>query len=881
MSGRRFFLRQRHDADFVQEAQAHIAEETAENVARGLSPEEARRRAYLKFGNPELVRERLWQQNTVTWLDGVWRDLKYAARALGRSCGFSFMAVFVMALGIGGTVAMFTVVRNVLLNPLPYPDSKQLYAVWEHEDNDTFKKFSDNLPVAGGSFVEWQKAAQGAAEMALITPWQNYNVSAEGGKLPETIDSASISWNFFRVLGVQPALGRDFTADDDRKEAAATVILSYSFWQRRYSGDRGILGKTIYLDAKPYTVIGVLPESFTFASAMSANNAQAVWTTVGHEVPELLTVYDDHEFFAVARLAKGVTFAQLMSRVVTAQKQVKAAHPGAAVHPGAIGHSMLDDAVADYKTPFYALLAATGCVLLIACLNVASLLVARIAARSKEHAIRAAMGGSRLRLLRERLTESLLLATAGGGLGLLLAWGALRWLVLTRHDINRIETIHLDRSAFLFTVAAVLFAAVFSTLIAWFSADDKRILATLQESSRSHGGSNKRATLRRVLLVGEVGLTVVLLVGAGLLLKSYLRLRSTDVGIPVDNVLTLRVILPDARYDGLKPAAFFEQLLQRVKTVPGVEQAALISRAPVQGWGGDMLMTVVEHPPLPKGVGLDLQRRTVEPGYFAAMKVPLLKGRTFRDDERFDRGHVIMLSELGAKMCFPNGEDPIGKHLTFGDQKHPYEVIGIVGDTLWNIEQPAMGTFYVPLYSGGNMSATVMVRASHNVESLAMPIQKIIGEMDPDLPVSGVMTLRQSIARSALASQFDSLLVLAFAVIALVLAAAGLYGVLAYLVTQRTGEIGVRIALGARREQVLGLILVDGLRPAIIGLIVGLGASVATARLIRTMLYQTQPFDATVFAAVVGTLLVMSALACLFPAWRASRLDPMQALRTE
>jgi predicted permease len=318
-----------------------------------------------------------------------------------------------------------------------------------------------------------------------------------------------------------------------------------------------------------------------------------------------------------------------------------------------------------------------------------------------------------------------------------------------------------------------------------------------------------------------------------------------------------------------------------VKGIPGVDAAALITRAPAEGWGGDMLMTVLEHPPLPKGVGLDMQRRMVDPGYFAAMKVPLLKGRTFRDDERLDHAKVIMLSELGAKLCFPDNEDPIGKHVTFGDQKQSYEVVGIVGDTLWNIAQPAMGTFYLPIESNSNTVATVMVRSSHNVESLAMPIQKIIGEMDPDLPVSGVMTLRESIARSTVSSQFDSLLVMAFAAIALVLAAAGLYGVLAYLVTQRTAEIGVRIALGARREQVLGLILVDGLRPALLGVVVGLAASGATARLIRTMLYQTKPFDAAVFATVVVTLLIMAALACLLPAWRASRIDPMRALRTE
>lgn len=881
MSLRRFFFRSRRDAELAEEIQSHIAEETADNLARGLAPEEARRRAYVKFGNPQLVREQVRQQNTLVFLEGLWRDLRYAARTLGRSRGFAFMSVLVMALGIGGTVAMFTVVREVLLNPLPYPDSKNLYAVWEHETNDTFTHFQPNLPVDGGSFEEWKKATEGSAEMAAISPWQNYNISAEGGKLPETVDAAMVTWDFFHVLGVQPALGRWFTADDDRPEAAATVILSDSFWQRRYSRDPAILGKTIYLDAKPYTVIGVLPESFTFSSAMSANTLQ-VWTPVGHAFPEQLKTYEDHEFLVVARPAKGVTFVHLMNQLATVQKRIKSEHPGAAVHPAVTGHSMLEDAVQEYKTPLYALLAATGCVLLIACLNVAGLLVARIAARSREQAIRAALGGSRWRLLRERLTESFLLSCAGGLVGLGLAYGALRWLVVTRHDMNRIETIHLDGFAYAFTAAAVLFAAVFSAVVSWLSADNKRILGALQEATRSHTAGSKRATLRRALLVAEVSLTVVLLVGAGLLLKSYQRLRSTDLGLPTANVLTLTISLPEARYDGeSKPAAFLDRLLQRVKTVPGVKAAALVSRAPGQGWGGDSLMTVAEHPPLPKGVGLDLQRRGVDAGYFSAMQIPLIKGRFFRDDERLDHANTVILSEAAAKLCFPNGEDPIGKHIYNDDPKHAHEVIGVVGDTRWNIAHPPMATYYMPIFSNGYTVATVMVRSSHNVESLAMPIQKIIGEMDPDLPVSEVRTLRETINRSTLSSQFDSLLVLGFAVIALILAAAGLYGVLAYLVTQRTSEIGVRIALGARRDHVLRMVLADGLRPAIAGLLVGLAGGAAVARLIRSMLYETQPLDGVVFAAVIAALLAMATVACLLPAWRASRLDPMQALRTE
>ncbi len=879
MSFLRFFSRRRHDADLTQEIQDHIAQETADNIARGMNANEARRRAYVKFGNPQVVRETLWSQNTLTWLDGLWRDLRYAARTLRRSPGFSLISVFVMALGIGGTVAMFTIVRSVLLNPLPYRNSERLYTLYERNPKD---EQGDFMPVAAGSFDAWQKSAGAKAEMALVSPWQSYNVSAEGGKLPEKVDAGWVSWNFFQVLGVQPALGRNFTESDDQSAATATVVLSYGFWKRRYNGDPHVLGKNIYLDATPFTVIGVLPEWFSYSTAMSANTQQ-VWTPVRHEAPlELLQAVDDHNFLAVARLADGVSLQQLLSQLNTVQQQIKATHPGPSVHAGVNGHSMLDDAVAHYKTPLYVLLSATCCLLLIACLNVASLLVARVSARSKEHAIRAAMGGSRLRLMRERFTESLVLSITGGAAGLLFAWGALRWLVATRTDMNRIETVHLDLWSVLFAVTMVALAAMFAAFISSLSTDRKPVLTALQESSRSYSAGSARAMLRRVLLAAEVTLTVVLLVGAGLLLKSYQRMRNTDLGIPTDNVLTLTMSLPEARYDHDKPAAFFEQLLTRVRALPGVQAAGLVSRAPGQGWGGDSMVTVVEHPPLPQGVGLDFMRRAADPGYFAAVHLPLIKGRVFRDDERGPRGNVVVLSEQAAKLAFPNNEDPIGKHVRVQlMDEHVFEIIGVVGDVRWKISEPPMPALYMPISIQGWTFATLMVRAPRNVESLALPVQKVIGELDPDLPVFDVRTLQETIARSTMASQFDSLLVLAFAVMALVLAAAGLYGVVAYLVTQRTAEIGVRIALGAQREQVLTLILKDGLRPAVLGVVFGLGASAATARLIRSMLYETAPFDPLVFATVVVALLAMAGLACLVPAWKASRLDPMQALRTE
>ena len=464
---------------------------------------------------------------------------------------------------------------------------------------------------------------------------------------------------------------------------------------------------------------------------------------------------------------------------------------------------------------------------------------------------------------------------------MLLAWGALEWLVRTRHDMNRVEAIHIDAVVVAATVGVILLCALFSVMVSAAGGNGKQILASLQESSRAHSAGRGRAGLRKVLLVLEVGLTVVLLVGAGLLLKSYQRLRNTDLGVPVDNALTMNFGLPEVRYkDPAQVANFLERLIERVRALPGVQGAGYVSGAPGQGWNGDQLVSVVEHPPLPKGEGLDLQTRRADPGYFSAIQIPLVRGRIFTLDERLERGHVTVISQSAAQLCFP-GEDPIGKHLEVSSEDQVYEVVGVVGDTRWSISQPVHPTFYEPFYGSGQRGATIVIRSAQNVETLAVPVEKIIGQMDPDLPVANVMTLRETIGKSTIDSQFDSILVLAFAVIALLLAAAGLYGVLAYLVTQRTSEIGIRIALGAQRGRVLRVMLLDGLRPALLGLALGLAASAASVRLIRSMLYETQPLDPAVFVAVSGTLLLVAGLACLLPSWRASRLDPMQALRTE
>ena len=872
----RLLLRGRATAELERELQSHLENEIAANRAAGMNADQARLAAMRTVGNLALIRD----QTHSTWgwngLESWLHDLQLGVRMLRRTPGFTIIAVLVMGLGIGGNVALFTVVRSVLLKPLPFPDSERLVALYE---NETGRSGDPYMPVDAGSFFEWRKAATGVEQMAMVSPFQNYNVSAEGGELPERIDAGWCSGNFFTTLGVQPALGRGFNAGDDRPGASATVILAHKFWKRRYGADPAILGKTIWLDARPYTVIGVMPQDFSYLGRFGGGSVQA-WTPIGHDAPPgLLSQFGDHEMIAVARLKKGVSLSAVVGQLTAVQKAIKKQHPSPTVHDLASGHSLLNDAVENYKTPLYALLTATGCVLLIACLNVSGLLVARASVRGKEMAIRVAMGGGRMRLLRERLVEGVLISLGGGTVGVLLAWAALAWLRVMRQDMNRLESIHIDAVVVLFTLGAIAVCALFSGLLAAVSVDDKKLLNVLQESSRLASGSRNRAALRKALLVVEVCLTVVLLAGAGLLVKSYQQMRSADLGVPADNTLTMSLSLPEARYKKSEQmVAFFEQLIERVRALPGVQSAGLVSTAPGQGWGGDRNGFIMEHPPQAGGHYVDFMMRGADPGYFGAAQIPLLQGRIFTPDERLQRGNVAVISRLAAQRTFP-GEDPIGKHIQFSD-KERYEIVGVVGDTRWWVSLPPNPTMYTPIYGIDNSDATIIVR-SPQAESLAMPIEQIIAGLDRDLPVSGVTTLRATIGKATIDSQFDSVLVLAFAVIALVLSAAGLYGVLTYVVTQRTCEIGIRMALGAPRAEVLRTMLMDGLRPALLGLICGIGASFAAGRLIASMLYETKPYDSGILAAVAVILLMVAAGSCLFPAWRASRLDPMSALRIE
>lgn len=870
---RMLFRRGRVAAHLDEELQFHLDRQFAENRAAGMPPEEARLAALRIFGNLALLRDETRATWSWSWLESMMRDLRYSFRTLRRTPGFAFIAILVIALGIGSNVALFTVVRSVLLKPLPFANPNRLLRLYESSADVRFT-FNDSAP---GVFREWKMLNHSFTDLA-ISGSASYNLSGNGGQLPESVRAASFSWNVLPTLGVQPALGRNFTPADDQPSANPTVILSWGLWKRRFGGDPQILNQPILLDTRPYTVIGVMPSWFSFPYS-----ATQLWVPIYYKnPPKYMNVIDSHDFLAIGRLRDGVTARQAITDLSVITRRLHDANPtDPFVSIGAQGRPLLDAMVGNFKTPLYVLLAATGCLLLIACLNIANLLVARAASRRKELAIRTALGGGRLHLLRQHILESLLLSFAGGVIGFTLAVAAVQWFVSTRHDMARSDSIAVDWMVVVFTGLLVVLFALFAGVISAFSMRSEQPLAALQESSRSQSAGRSRTRLRAVLLSIEVSLTVVLLIGAGLLIKSYSRLRTSDLGCLTQNVLKLDISLPRERYkNSAQSSGFFESLLERVRNIPGISAAGYVMPlVPGDGYGGDNSFDIVEHPPLPQGKMQFACHRWSDAGYFNAIGIPILEGRTFSSNQRPGHATELIITRAFAHQYFPN-EDPIGKHLKSDGQI--FQIVGVVGDTRTVLGEPIQPIMYFPLLAIDDINgASLVIRSDRDVMQFAMPIQQIVSQMDRDLPVSEILTMDQVIGHNIVDSSFDATLLAAFAAISLILAAVGLFGVLSFVVAQRTIEIGIRMALGARRNQVLEKFLIDGLWPALIGLALGLPASAAIVNLIKSMLYGTAPVDPAVFAFVALILLFVAVLACVLPAWRASRLDPIQALRIE
>ncbi len=872
----------KRDADLERELLSDLELEEEEQRERGLSAEEARSAARRAFGNTTLIREQTRAAWSRVWLEQLVRDVKYGTRTLLRSPEFAVVSVLVMALGIGATTALFTMVRAVLLRPLPFHDSGKLVMLYEHYRQN---KGGDGFnAVAPGDYRDWRSQTHGFEDMAAMRGYGGI-FSGVHSELPEVAQSAGGSANLFPLLGVAPAFGRLFTEAEDQPKGEPVVLLTWSLFQRRFAGDPGIIGKQIHLDTIPTTVIGVLPSWFTYPDARIQ-----YWMPYAQTFSESdYGIHDGHQSEVVARLKPDVSVEAATHEVSAVQYRIHLANASKPVAEEVWSRPMIDDLVRGVRTQLLVLLCAVGCMLLIACLNLSNLLVARAAAHRKEVAIRGSLGGSRLTLIREQMTESLLICVAGGGLGLLLSLASTHWLAANWRNLPRADSVHVDGWVFTFAAGLVVITGLLAGLVPAISSTGKGLLTALQESSRSSGslsGSASRARLRKTMLTVEIALTVMLLVSAGLLFKSFMRLRMADLGCRIDHVMTIKFGLPEIQYDTRDKVMLFHQsLLERVRRLPGVRGAALASAAPGSGPQGDRVFTILERPAPSYSLQYDAMTLTADPQYFSVMQIPLLRGRVFTEHERLDNAHYVIVSKQFVDQFFP-GDDPIGKHVRSGwdADVENYEIIGEVGDTVYDVTKPVEATMYFPILSGiPNRTSEATIVAWTSVDPLAMstPIQQQISALEPELPVYNALTMDQILGKTTASQGFAANLIMAFAALSLFLAAVGMYGVLSYLVTQRVSEIGIRIALGAQREQILCLILFDGLRPALLGLILGLTASAGATQLIRSMLYGTEPSDPAVIGAVILTLLLIALIACIFPAWRASRLDPMQALRTE
>jgi predicted permease len=885
MSWSRLLRSKRSDAELQAEIEAFLTEETADNEERGMRPDEARRQARIKFGNAQRVRESLSAQNSPLALTNIGHDVKYAFRTLTRTPGFSIIAVAVMALCIGAATSLFTIVRSVLLRPLPFRDPGRLVMVYEHHRGAgaSTTDFTYN-PVAPADFYDWRAKTHGFEDMAIMR-YAGYTLTGERGELPEAVRAAAGSWNLFSLLGVEPALGRTFSKSDDQPGNTA-VMLTWSVFQRRFAGNATIVGRQIHLDGRPFTVVGVLPSWFMYPDA----GIQLWLPYQAGATPEFLQHHDYHQSQVVARLRPDVSLANALAQVGAVQYQLHLQYPNDPVNEEVASRPLNQDLAGNVSKPLQLMLSAVACMLLIGCLNVSNLMVARSAARQKEVALRSALGAQRATLIRGQLTESVLICVAGGLGGVLLSVLATKFLAHAWKDLPTAQSIHMDGPVIALACGLMFAAALLAGLLPALSSTGKSMLQALQTSVRTGASSVSRTALRKSLLTVEIGITVVLLVAAGLLLKSFLRLRSADVGCVTENMLTLKYSLPDRKYDTPeKVNAFNEALLERVRVTPGVRSAALGNTLPGAGYWGDFVFTVKEHSPLKPGEDLPgALVRWADPGYFSALGIPLVSGRFFTADERGLRSYKVIVSGQLVRQYFP-GENPIGRHLRVPAHPHAaapadadYEIVGVVGDTLYKVGKESRATMYFPILEGvvggGNMLA---VHTASNPLLFSVPVQRQLASLDPGLPVSDVLTLNQVIGDSLVNARLSATLVLAFALLSLLLASVGLYGVLSYLTTQRTSELGIRMALGAQRDHLLQLILVDGLGPALFGLGLGLLVSFAETRIFQSMLFGTRPLDPVVLFGVIATLLTVAVLACLAPAWRASRLDPMKALRTE
>jgi putative ABC transport system permease protein len=808
------------------------------------------------------------------------QDLRYGVRMLAKNPGVTIVAVVALALGIGANTAIFSVVNAVLLRPLPYKNADGLVMVWEH--NRTRNR-NQNV-VSPANFLDWKDQNSVFEDMACF---YDMRVNLTEVDDPEEIPGQRVTANMFSLLGAYPILGRAFEAEDGQPGHTDIAILSHGLWRRRFGGDPGILDKTIKLNGRAVTVIGVMPPDFQlFIKVGSLTGKQAeIWAPFGLDASD--RVRKGRYMSAVARLKPGVGVEQAQAEMTSIAGALEQQYPEFDTGWGVNLVPMREQFTGEIRTPLLILFGAVIFVLLIACANVANLLLARAAARQKDIAIRSALGASRIRLIRQLLTESVVLAGLGGALGLLIAlWGVDLLLALAPKALPPLAGVGINYLVLGFTLLVSVLTGLIFGLVPAVESSRPNLNETLKEGGRSAASGARQHRVRNIFVVAEIAMALVLLIGSGLMIRSFARLQSVNPGFNPSNLLTVRLLLPPSKYrEGPQIVAFVRQALERIEALPGVRSAGAISFLPFTTLGAATGFTIEGQPEPPAGQRPTLDVRVCDPNYFQTMGIPFIKGRTFTEKEATEVSHVVIISEALARDYFP-GQDPIGQRVRINmmDNPAPCEIIGVVGDSKHqglDIEPRAMSYWPHPelTYSG----MTIVTRTQGDPLSYAAAVQNAVQALDKDQPISDVRTMEQWISDSdSLArARFITLLLSIFAAVALVLAVVGIYGVMSYSVTQRTQEIGIRMALGATSRDVMRMVVGQGMSLALIGVGCGLAASFALTRVLASWLFGVSATDPVTFGLITAVLAAVALAACAVPARRATKVDPMVALRYE
>jgi putative ABC transport system permease protein len=803
-------------------------------------------------------------------------DLRYALRQLLRAPGFSVTALLTIALGIGACTAIFSVVSGVLLRPMPYPESDRLVVVRE-TNPPQFESFS----VAPGQYFTWQAHSSSWQSLAALRN-STYNLTGQGE--PQRLRAVRVTANYFSTLGVRPMLGRDFTAAEDTPGNELVVILSHGFWQQQFGGRRDILHKKLILSGQAHLVVGVLPPIGDQPRAGGGRRGQSdIYTPAAYTVEDR-EQRGGHYIAVLGRLKPGVTVAQAQSEMSVIADRLARQYPDTNKGWGVKLTPMLEAAVGDVRPILLSLLAAVGFLLLIACANVANLLLVRGTARARELAVRGALGAARGRLLRQLTTESVLLALLGSALGVLVAWaGVAALMAFAPASLPRVQEVAIDLRALGFSLALALLTGVGFGLVPALQVTGGQLHDTLKQGGRGAGESAPRHRLRAVLVVTEMAIALVLLVGAGLLMRSFLRLQQVDPGFDPRNALAIRLALPEKKYEipGSK-VLFVNQAVRTLGAVPGVQVVGATHVAPLSGSDYMLTFSIRGRPPLAAYDLPSANYYSVSPDYFRAMGIKLLRGRFFQASDTPDSEPVAIVSESMARKHFP-GEEALGKVVNISSGPERWSrIVGVVGDVRqYSLDGEVAIANYEPLAQVPFESLIFIVRSSGPVAGLPAALRKAVYAVDSDQPVANIQPLTEWVAESTGRQRFAMLLFLVFSAAALLLAAIGIYGVMAYSVRQRTPEIGIRMALGASSAEVLRLVFVQGGRLIALGLALGLAGALVLTRFLSTLLFGVSAHDPLTFAAISFVLVLTAALACLLPARRASAVDPMTALRSD